>query len=368
MATSKHDDKKATVSTAAGGSAGALAGAGIGAAAGGPVGAAIGAGVGAVVGSAAGGAAGYAAHEDEFRTDFEGSEHAKSHTWESASPAYRYGFESYGRSEYQGKSYDQVHSDLRKGWTGSGKYESFEPYVQRGYERGAQLHAGSAVSGASSASASSAASGSVIPVVEEELQVGKRKVETGGVKVKTSVTETPVETDVNLHSEKVKVERRAVDRPITDADAAFREGTIELKETAEQAVVRKRARVVEEVVLRKEGEDATKTVRDKVRKTNVDVENVDTPTKVTHETYESFKPVAEAHHKANYAKSGVSLEEYTPAYRYGHTLATDDRYNTGDWASVEPEARRHWEEKNEGTWEEFKDAVHHAWDKVRGKA
>lgn len=366
MATSKHDDKKATVSTAAGGSAGALAGAGIGAAVGGPVGAAVGAGVGAVAGSAAGGAAGYAAHEGEFRTDFEGSKHDKSHTWESASPAYRYGFESHGRSEYSGKSYREVQDHLRQNWTGSGQYESFEPYIQRGYERGAALHSGSA--SAATGSASGSASGSVIPVVEEELQVGKRKVETGGVQVKTSVTETPVATDVNLHSEKVKVERRPVDRPITDADAAFREGTIELKETAEQAVVRKRARVVEEIVLKKEGHDETKTVRDKVRKTDVDVQNVDTPTKVTHETYESFKPVAEAHHKANYAKSGVSLEEYTPAYRYGHTLASDSRYNTGDWASVEPEARRHWEEKNEGTWEEFKDAVHHAWDKVRGKA
>ncbi len=109
-------------------------------------------------------------------------------------------------------------------------------------------------------------------------------------------------------------------------------------------------------------------MKDKVRKTNVDVQEVATPTKVTHETYESFKPVAEAHHKANYATQGISLEEFTPAYRYGHTLATDARYGTGDWSTVEPEARKHWEAKNEGTWEEFKEAVHHAWDKVRGKS
>ncbi len=128
----------------------------------------------------------------------------------------------------------------------------------------------------------------------------------------TSVTETPVETDVSLHSEKVKVQRRAVDRPVTDADAAFRAGTIEMKETAEQAVVNKRARVVEEIVLSKEGSDTTQTVKDKVRKTNVDVQNVATPTKVTHETYESFKPVAEAHHKANYASQGISPRRVHP--------------------------------------------------------
>ena len=361
----KHEDTKATASTAGGGAAGALAGAGIGAAVGGPAGAAVGAGIGAVTGAAAGGAAGYAAHEAEFRRDFESSGASGKHTWESASPAYRYGYESFDRPEYRGKSYSEVSSHLKQNWTGAGDYTASEPYVRKAYEHRTTAH-GSA--GAASA-ASRTAEGGVIPVIEEELQVGKRQVETGGVRATTKVTETPVEADVHLHSEKVKVERRPVDRPVTDADAhAFREGTIELKETAEQAVVNKRARVVEEVVLSKEGSDTTHTVKDKVRKTDVDVQNVATPTKVTHETYESFQPHAAAHHQANYASKGSTLEEFTPAYRYGHTLATDSRYSTGEWSAVEPEARKHWEAKNEGTWEEFKDAVHHAWDKVRGKA
>ena len=290
---------------------------------------------------------------------------SSSHTWETASPAYQYGYESSSHPEYQGKSYTQVKSHLKKSWTGEGEYAAYEPYIKKAYEHRTAAHG---AAGASAAATTTATSGSVIPVVEEELQVGKRRVETGGVQVTTSVTETPVETDVSLHTEKVKVQRRAVDRPVTDADAAFRSGTIEMKETAEQAVVSKRARVVEEIVLSKEGSDTTHKVKDKVRKTDVDVQNVATPTKVTHETFESFKPVAEAHHQANYASKGISLEEFTPAYRYGHTLATDSRYNTGTWATVEPEARKHWEAKNEGTWEEFKDAVHHAWDKARGKA
>ncbi len=359
----KHEDTKATASTAGGGAAGALAGAGIGAAVGGPVGAAVGAGIGAVTGAAAGGAMGYASHEADFRKDYESSGASSSHTWESVSPAYQYGYDSYDHPEYQGKSYSQVSSHLKKGWTGKGEYSAFEPYIKKAYDRRASLQ-----TGASAGTATAATSGSVIPVVEEELQVGKRKVETGGVQVTTSVKETPVETNVNLHSEKVKVQRHAVDRPVTDADAAFKSGTIEMKETAEQAVVNKRARVIEEIVISKEGSDKTQTVKDKVRKTGVDVQNVATPTVVTHESYESFKPVAEAHHKAKYASKGVSLEEFTPAYRYGHTLATDSRYNTGTWATVEPEARKHWETKNEGTWEEFKEAVHHAWDKARGKA
>ncbi len=365
MASNKHEDTKATASTAGGGAVGALAGAGIGAAVGGPVGAAVGAGIGAVTGAAAGGAAGYASHEAEFRKDFESSGASGSHKWESISPAYQYGYESFDNAEYQGKSYSQVSSHLKKGWTGQGEYSAFEPYIKKAYEHRTSSHTGAS---AGTATTGTAARGGVIPVVEEELQVGKQKVETGGVRVTTSVKETPVEANVSLHKETVKVQRHAVDRPLTDADAAFKEGTIELKESAEQAVVNKRARVVEEIVLSKEGSDTTHKVKDKVRKTDVDVENVATPTTVTHESYESFKPVAEAHHKATYASKGFSLEEFTPAYRYGHTLATDSRYNTGTWSTVEPEARKHWEAKNEGTWEEFKEAVHHAWEKARGKA
>jgi len=358
MATSKHKDEgKGVAGTAGGGAAGALAGAGIGAAVGGPVGAAVGAGIGAIAGSATGAAVDYEAHEPSFRTEYESSAAKGSHKWEEVSPAYRYGWESHDRPEYQGKSWSQVSSHLKKGWTGHGEYSAFEPYIKNAWER-------------RTSHSTQAGGEAVVPVVEEELQVGKRKVEKGGVQVKTTVTETPVEADVHLHEEHVDVKRRAVDRPVTGADvAAFQEGTIEMKESVEEAVVSKRARVIEEVVISKQGSDKTHKVRDTVRKTNVDVHQVDTPAVVTDQGFETHRPTFEKHFQTNYAKKGgVTLEEFTPAYRFGHTLATDERYRSGDWATVEPEARKHWETKNEGTWAEFKDAVHHAWDKARGKA
>lgn len=115
-----------------------------------------------------------------------------------------------------------------------------------------------------------------LPVVEEELQIGKRKVGRGGVRVYSRMTEKPVEEDVQLREEHVKVERRPVDRPVTDADFdTFKEGTIEVTETAEEPVIAKRARVVEEVVVRKDVEDRTETVRDSVRRTDVDVEQIE---------------------------------------------------------------------------------------------
>lgn len=113
-----------------------------------------------------------------------------------------------------------------------------------------------------------------IPVVEEELQVGKREVEQGGVRVSSRVEERPVEEQVNLREEHVRVERRPVDRPVGNAENAFQEGTIEITERAEVPVVAKQARVVEEVVIGKEVSERTETVRDTVRKTDVNVEEV----------------------------------------------------------------------------------------------
>ena len=116
----------------------------------------------------------------------------------------------------------------------------------------------------------------VIPIVEEEIHVGKREVEGGGVRVRTNVEERPVNEQVTLHNEEVHVERRRVDQPVDAATAAntFQEGTFEVREHGEEAVVQKEARVVEEVVINKEQQDRTETIQDTVRRTDVDVEQL----------------------------------------------------------------------------------------------
>ena len=113
----------------------------------------------------------------------------------------------------------------------------------------------------------------VIPIAEEELHVGKREVGHGRVRIQTRVVERPVQEQVNLREERVHVERRPADRPLSEGDAAFRERTIEAEERREEAVVSKEARVTEEVVVRKDVEERTETVSDTVRKTEVDVED-----------------------------------------------------------------------------------------------
>jgi stress response protein YsnF len=117
----------------------------------------------------------------------------------------------------------------------------------------------------------------VVPVVEEELSVGKRKVATGGVRVTSRVVERPVQRTVHLREEHVEAERRRADRVLSpeEAEAAFKDRTVEVTETAEEAEVRKTAREVGEVSLGKRVEERTETVRDKVRRTEVEVEELE---------------------------------------------------------------------------------------------
>ena len=115
-----------------------------------------------------------------------------------------------------------------------------------------------------------------VNLVEENLAVGKRSVGKGGVRVFSRVVEVPVEETVRLREEHAEVQRRVVDRPATEADfAAFQEGTIEVRSTAEEAVVAKSARVVGEVEIGTQVTERDEVVRDTVRKTEVDVQQLD---------------------------------------------------------------------------------------------
>ena len=110
-----------------------------------------------------------------------------------------------------------------------------------------------------------------IPVVEEELKIGKRRIRRGGVRVYTSVTERPIEEPVTLREEHVEVTRRPADRAATASDMSAAETPIEITETAEEPVVSKQPKVVEEVVVQKAPGERTETVKETVRRKDVDV-------------------------------------------------------------------------------------------------
>ena len=168
-----------------------------------------------------------------------------------------------------------------QGWTGLDARQAFDAF-----EGGHTTPGGAGVGDASEvtaeherippqALAGRAPSGGEIalPVVEERLEVGKREVERGGVRVHRHVTEQPVEENVELREERVHVERRPVDYTFHGQESeAFKEALVEIREAYEELVVNKKARVVEEVVVNKEVEQHTETVRETLRRTDVEVE------------------------------------------------------------------------------------------------
>jgi len=176
----------------------------------------------------------------------------------------------------------------QEGWSGSGYGSSAGGSGIAGRTgagltgAAAGLTGGSAATGARSAgSTTSRTAGTqastggdqVIPITEEELKVGKREVNQGRVRVRSYVVETPVQEQVSLREEHVSVQRRPVDRPVSGAENLFQERTIEAEERSEQAVVAKEARVKEELVVKKDVEQRTETVSDKVRRTEVEVDD-----------------------------------------------------------------------------------------------
>jgi uncharacterized protein (TIGR02271 family) len=114
----------------------------------------------------------------------------------------------------------------------------------------------------------------VLRLAEEQLQVGKQMVETGRTRVRRFVTEREASADVTLHNEHAEVLRRAIADPKYIGDVDWADDQIEVVETAEHALVNKTARVVEEVSLKKIGADHVETVKDKLRRQQVEVERV----------------------------------------------------------------------------------------------
>jgi hypothetical protein len=147
---------------------------------------------------------------------------------------------------------------------------------------------------------------------------------------------------------------------------AFKEQSFELTETDEEAVVAKQARVVEEVVVNKEMQEHTETVRDTVRRQDVHVHEQGGERAVNASGYDAYDADFRTHFQTSYANSGYTYDQYAPTYRYGYNLASSERTRGKDWNAIQADARQTWEERNPGTWEQFKDSIRYAWDKARG--
>jgi uncharacterized protein (TIGR02271 family) len=208
--------------------------------------------------------------------------------------------------------------------------------------------------------------GASIPVVEEELEVGKREVRKGGVRVYSRIVEKPVDQTVELLEEHVRVERRPVDRALQKGEAErMREQSIEVTEMAEEPVIRKRARVREEVVVDKETTRHTEKIHDSVRHTEVEVEQLGAgDSRTAANTGDDYR----TDYDARYANSGDSYETMRPAYEYGSTSARDARYRGKSWSDVEDDLRTDYLRNNpNSSWDRARGAIRYGWEKVTGK-
>jgi uncharacterized protein (TIGR02271 family) len=113
--------------------------------------------------------------------------------------------------------------------------------------------------------------GATLQLSEEQLRVGKREVEAGGVRLRKIVRTEMVNQPVELRREEIVIER--VPAGEGQAEASFGEQEIYIPLRREEAVVEKEARVREEVRARKESQTDTEQVTERVRREDIEVEH-----------------------------------------------------------------------------------------------
>ena len=74
------------------------------------------------------------------------------------------------------------------------------------------------------------------------------------------------------------------------------------------------------------------------------------------------------HYTTTCSGNGTPYTDYEPAYRYGYNLGTTARYRGREWPTLEADARRDWEARQPGTWEQFQDAIRYGWNTVRTRS
>jgi stress response protein YsnF len=185
-----------------------------------------------------------------------------------------------------------------------------------------------------------------IPILREELRVGKREVERAHVRVGVHVAERPIDEKVRLREEHVEIERIATNRAPRPEEMSFKNADLDIVEYGEEPVVEKDVRVVEEVIVKKTLGGREETIRDTARNTYIDVAEDRFDRSLYQKHFESLG-------------SKGRFEEHLPAYELGHSL----RGKGGRWEEIEQKAKTSWEAKRPGTWDSVKDSVKHAFSR-----
>jgi uncharacterized protein (TIGR02271 family) len=199
----------------------------------------------------------------------------------------------------------------------------------------------------------------VVPIVEEEFEVGKREVDRGGVRISERIVERPAEARVALRDEHVTVARRTTDQPLAGADWDLADETIEVTESGEEPVIAKSTHLVDEVTIRKDVTEREENVRGTVHRTDLRVETFHTPALAALEG--DFRA-----HFAGLRRSDMDFTTAAPAYAYGWEAARDARTSGKDWKAIERDLQADYQKRYpKGAWDKARDAIKFAWDKAR---
>src|SRR5215207_10923528 len=184
MANEQRDTRNERIGEGVGGVAGAAAGAAVGSLAG-PVGTVIGAIAGAAGGWWSGKAAADAASNIDATDDSyyrQRFSETGGRNFDRARPAYHLGHVAGFNPDYEGRSFEEIEPDLRRGWTddvaaSSGRWEDVRGYARDAFDRGQERR---------------------LTLAEEQLAVGKRTVQEGEVALRKHVDTRHVEEEVEL--------------------------------------------------------------------------------------------------------------------------------------------------------------------------
>ena len=274
-----------------------------------------------------------------------------------------------------GDRYQEARDILRR--YGASDYGA-SGYSESGTMTTGQMAAGSTRTAAMSTGATATSQGEIrVPEVEERLEVEKRPVQAGEVRIRKDVEEEQQTVPVELRREEVHVEKRDVpDRPLQPGEQAFQEGTIRVPVHAEEAYARKEAVVTGEVVVNKEQTTEREEIADTVRRTEVHVENQgETVRPAGQETvasgagaagWDTVAPRYRNTWQQRYGTSGGRWEDYEPAYRYGYEMRDDPRYQGRSFDEVEGDLEKDWAMRNPTSpWEKAKASVREPWSDVK---
>ena len=160
------------------------------------------------------------------------------------------------------------------------KFDAVEELADGTYRLSLGSRAGDSATDAATVAAAAKTSpeqGMVVPVVEEQVSVGKRVVETGRLRVRKIVREEEEPIDQALLREELVVERVPVERFVTGPQPVREEGDVTIVPIVEEVVVvEKRLLLKEEVRIRRQVVQVREQQTVTVRREEVSVERVPT--------------------------------------------------------------------------------------------